>query len=45
MGNLHLHFIIKMKHATKLFYEEGWSICLFIFGFGYLQNGDDNDYG
>ena len=30
-GNLQLHFIVKMKHVTELFYEEGWSIYLLIY--------------
>ena len=31
MGNLQLHFIVKMKHVTGLFYEKGWNIYLFIY--------------
>lgn len=45
MWNLHLHFIVKMKHVTKFFHEEGWHVYLFIiWGFGDLQNGEDKDY-
>lgn len=42
MGNPHLHFIVRMKRVAELFCEESW--CLFIFGYGYLQSGEDKDY-